>query len=353
VRAVSELHEVLRVLTERARGGGTGGSARAGSARAGSVRGDSWRVALVIEGGGMRGAISGGMALALHELGLVPAFDAVYGSSAGTISGAWLLSSYPEGLRGWADPEYARALIHRRAALRGKPVVGVETLIEEVYQTTFPLDYASVLASPVEFHPMGTDAVTGLSTDLRPLIHDTAGLRLAIRASAALPLLAGPPVELDGRRFYDAGVSESIPYRTALAQGATHVLVLRSRRDPVTTTRPTRSDLVVAHNGLRKETPELQAAFLARAARLAADDARLARAESAAGADQAGPPWLLSIRPGPDSPPVSRLATDGPLLESAFEAGRAAVHEVFAGAKHGAKTGAETGAETDNQPMTP
>jgi predicted patatin/cPLA2 family phospholipase len=336
VRAVSELHEVLRVLTERARGGGTDGTARAGSARA-----DGWRVALVIEGGGMRGTISGGMALALHELGLVPAFDAVYGSSAGTISGAWLLSSYPEGLRGWADPEYARALIHRRAALRGRPVVGVETLIEEVYQTTFPLDYASVLASPVEFHPMGTDAVTGLSTDLRPLIHDTAGLRLAIRASAALPLLAGPPVELDGRRFYDAGLSESIPYRTALAQGATHVLVLRSRRDPVTTTRPTRSDLVVAHNGLRKETPELQAAFLARAARLAADDARLARAESAAGADQTGPPWLLSIRPGPDSPLVSRLATDGPLLEAAFEAGRTAVHEVVAGAK------------TDNQPMTP
>ena len=305
----------------------------------------------------MRGAISGGMALALHELGLVPAFDAVYGSSAGTISGAWLLSSRPEGLRGWADPEYARALIHRRAALRGRPVVEVETLIEEVYQTTFPLDYASVLASPVEFHPMGTDAVTGLSTDLRALIHDTAGLRLAIRASAALPLLAGPPVELDGRRFYDAGVSESIPYRTALAQGATHVLVLRSRRDPVTTTRPTRSDLVVAHNGLRRQTPELRAAFLARAARLAADDARLARYD----VYPSGPPWVLSIRPGPGSPVVSRLATDGPLLESAFEAGRTAVHAAFAGAASDAGTGADpvsgadpaSGADPGYQPMTP
>jgi predicted patatin/cPLA2 family phospholipase len=313
------MHEVLRVLTSR-------------------TRGDGYRVALAIEGGGMRGSISGGMALALHERGLVPAFDAVYGSSAGSISGAWLLSSNPGGLRGWADPEYARALIHRRAALRGKPIVEVETLIEEVYQTTFPLDYASVLASQVEYHPLGTDAVTGLSTDLRPLIRDTTGLRLAIRASAALPLLAGPPVELGGRRFYDAGVSESVPYRTALAQGATHVLVLRSRRDPVTTTRPTRSDLVVAHNGLRKQTPELQAAFLARAARLAADDARLARYEAATGAGPDGPPWVLSIRPGPGSPRVSRLTTDGPLLQSAFEAGRAAVHEVFADAGHQSRT---------------
>jgi predicted patatin/cPLA2 family phospholipase len=309
---VIEQHEVLRVLV--------------GRKRAGAGRADGWRVALVIEGGGMRGTISAGMALALHELGLVPGFDAVYGSSAGAISAAWLLSSRPEGLRGWTDPEYARALIRRRSALRGKPVVEVETLIEEVYQTVFPLDYASVLASPVEFHPMGTDAVTGLSTDLRPLIHDTADLRLALRASAALPLLAGPPVELDGRRFYDAGVSESVPYRTALAQGATHVLVLRSRRDAVETTRPTESDLLTARMGLRRETPELQAAFLARNARLAADDARLARYD----ADPAGPPWLLSIRPAPDSPLVSRLATDGPLLASAFEAGRDAVHQAVA-----------------------
>ena len=35
-------------------------------------------------------------------------------------------------------------------------------------------------------------------------------------------------MEFAGRRFYDAGLSESVPYRTALAQGATHVLVLQA-----------------------------------------------------------------------------------------------------------------------------
>ena len=180
----------------------------------------------------MRGTVSAGMALALHELGLVSAFDAVYGSSAGAITGAWLLSSTPEGLRGWADPDYARTLIRWSALLRGRPVVDVRTLVEVVYQTEFPMDFDSVLASPVEYHPLGTDAETGESTDLRPLIADPVELRLALRASASLPFLAGPPVELRGRRFYDAGVAESIPFRTPLAQGATHVLVLRSRRPP-------------------------------------------------------------------------------------------------------------------------
>ena len=57
----------------------------------------------------MRGTISAGMALALDELGLVSAFDAVYGASAGAITGAWLLSR-PQGLLGWTEPAYARAL---------------------------------------------------------------------------------------------------------------------------------------------------------------------------------------------------------------------------------------------------
>src|SRR5579863_4265665 len=155
--ADKETTDVLRVLRERLRAGSTPGS-----------RTDGLRVALSIEGGGMRGTVSAGMALALHELGMIPALDAVYGASAGAITGAWLLSSTPEGLRGWADPDYARTLIRWSALLRGRPVVDVRTLVEEVYQTEWPMDFASILASPIEYHPLGTDAETGESTDLRP-----------------------------------------------------------------------------------------------------------------------------------------------------------------------------------------
>src|SRR5580698_2773037 len=189
----AEQHEVLRLLTERTRAGSRGK--------------DGARVALAIEGGAMRGTISGGMALALHELGLTGAFDAVYGASAGAISGAWLLSSRPEGLRGWTEPSFAKELIRWRALLRRRPVVDIRALIEVVYQTRWPMDFESVLASAVEYHPLATDAATGASTDLRPLIGDPAELRLALRASASLPFLAGAPVRLRDRRFYDAGVA--------------------------------------------------------------------------------------------------------------------------------------------------
>ena len=155
-------------------------------------RTDGLRVALSIEGGGMRGTVSAGMALALHERGLMSAFDAVYGSSAGAITGAWLLSSEPARLHGWAHPDYARTMIRWSALLHRRPVADVRTLVEVLYQTEFPMDFHSILASPIEFHPLATDAATGESTDLRPMISNPAELRLAMRASAALPLLAGP-----------------------------------------------------------------------------------------------------------------------------------------------------------------
>jgi predicted acylesterase/phospholipase RssA len=326
---IPKQHELLRIIDERVRSGSSPGR-----------RADPYRIALSIEGGGMRGTVSAGMALALHELGLVPALDAVYGASAGAITGAWLLSSTPEGLRGWADPDYARTLIRWSALLRGRPVVDVRTLVEVVYQTEFPMDFDSVLASPVEYHPLGTDAETGESTDLRPLIADPAELRLALRASASLPFLAGPPVELRGRRFYDAGVAESVPFRTPLAQGATHVLVLRSRRPLATDSAadadpdgldgldgsaalpPPRSIRMLTRTTLRNESLALRTALLTRRARTAADVVRIVAMEATGKA--------LMIYPPASTPPVSRLTTDSRLLAGALESGREAARAVFA-----------------------
>lgn len=273
----------------------------------------------------MRGTVSAGMALALHERGLVDAFDAVYGSSAGAITGAWLLSSTPEGLRGWADPAYARTLIRWSALLRGRPVVDVRTLVEVIYQTDFPMDFNSVLASAVEYHPLATNAATGESTDLRPLIETPADLRLALRASASLPFLAGPSVELRGHRFYDAGVAESIPFRTPAAQGATHLLVLRSRRptDPRLDSalppakRPARSVRLLTKTTLRNESQALRTTLLTRPTRTAADITQIATLQSQGKA--------LMIYPPPTVPPVTRLTTDPTLLAAALESGREAI----------------------------
>lgn len=67
---------------------------------------------------------------------------------------------------------------------------------------------------------------------------DLPGLAQCMRASMLLPGICGPPITLDSMQgakepLADAMLFEPIPYRAALAEGATHVLVLRTRPDGV------------------------------------------------------------------------------------------------------------------------
>jgi Patatin-like phospholipase len=48
-------------------------------------------LALSLEGGGMRGAVTAGMAAAIASLGLTNCFDRIYGSSAGSVIGAYMV----------------------------------------------------------------------------------------------------------------------------------------------------------------------------------------------------------------------------------------------------------------------
>jgi predicted patatin/cPLA2 family phospholipase len=221
--------------------------------------------------------------------------------------------------------------------LRRRPVIDVETLVEEVYVREFPMDFGSVVANPVEYHPLATDALTGQTADLRPMLGSPAEFRLALRASAALPFLAGPPVTLRGRRFYDAGVAESIPFRTPLAQGATHVMVLRSKRptgpmhdgtlggfvglDARRLPPPPRSIRLLTRTTLRRETPQLHQALHTRAIRTAQDVARINELQAGGRA--------FAIFGGRATPLVGRMTTDGPTLQAAFESGREAIHRAF------------------------
>lgn len=285
------------------------------------------RLALVIEGGGMRGAVSGGMVLALHELGLANAFDAVYGSSAGALNGMWLVSGrVPEGIATWTDPRLVHELIARRRVLRGRPVVDVRGLVEERYEQLAPGLFADVLGNDgTALHPIATDVRTGEAVDLHPQIAGARTLRLALRATAALPYLAGPPIELGGRRLLDAGLSAAIPFRAALDQEATHVLVLRSRREGEVATAPSARTARVMDRLLGRIDPAVARAFLTRAEREAEDEQLLAR--HAAEPDRR--PHILQVRPAPGSPVPGRLERDLGLVRGGLEAGRAAVHALL------------------------
>ncbi|MDT8910179.1 patatin family protein [Amycolatopsis sp. PS_44_ISF1] len=302
------MHPVLELITERlATGSGPG------------QRTDSRRLVLAIEGGSSRGTYSSGMVLALDELGATPAFDAVYGSSAGALNGAWLLCGRSQtGVRTWWNPTVMRRIINPLHTLRGRAVIDLEYLVHQVYSVLEPMDFPAILANPVGFHPLATDADTGESTDLHPFIDDVDAIKTALAASSCMPVLAGPPIVMGGRRFVDAGVAEPLPFRTALAQGATDVLVLRTRREDEIPLPPPRVQDVVVPRFLRRQAPGTITAWREQYER-DLEDERLLRED----------PRLVSVRPPAGSPDVGALERDPAVLRRAVELGREAVYEAL------------------------
>ncbi|WP_182378142.1 patatin family protein [Nocardioides sp. WS12] len=297
---------------------------RTTASRAGA-RDDSFRVALAIEGGGNRAAYSAGMALALDEAGLTDSFDDVYGTSGGALNGAWLLTGEAQRwMRSWAWPEVAAARItDPRRVLRGGPLIDLGRLVHHVYEAITPMDFEGILANPIGFHPMATDARTGDGVDLAPYVTDRRSLQTALRATSCLPLLAGRPVRLGGRTYVDGGLSEGVPYRSALADGATHVLVLRTRRADQKAVPPSRFERALLAPYFLRHGWQAGRAHVARHQTYAADDLHLAETTAAPVA------ILVEVRPPVGSHDVGRLSSDLPSIEAAIEVGRATMAAVL------------------------
>jgi predicted patatin/cPLA2 family phospholipase len=192
------------------------------------ARSDGRRIALVIEGGGMRGAVSAGMASALEQLGLRDAFDQVHGSSAGAFNAAFLLAGQAPYLatlyqHGFGDPQFVSVT----RALRGGPVFDMDYVIDHVWTRQRPLRFDAIRSSGIELHCTATDADRASIVDLTDL-HSDEEIRCALRASGRLPWLAGGPVSFRGLRLLDATLAEAIPVHAA-APTATDMLVLQTR----------------------------------------------------------------------------------------------------------------------------
>ena len=103
-------HPVADVLRERARAGSAPGARR-----------DPHTVALVLEGGGMRGVVSAGMAAAIERLGLTASFDLVVGSSAGAINAGALIAGVARGCAAaYHGPFASRTFVNPDAAVLGQ-----------------------------------------------------------------------------------------------------------------------------------------------------------------------------------------------------------------------------------------
>ena len=189
-------------------------------------------VALIFEGGGMRGAYSAGVMAALLGEGIF--FDYVCGISAGSSNTVSYIARSPERARAAFvdfadDPRFGSWWTW----IQGKGLFNAKYIYEETYLPDGPLpfDFESFSANPAQFRIGAFDAAAAQTIYWsRQDIKCTADLMRKVRASSSIPLVM-PTVDIDGRLYVDGalGVGGGLALSVAQRDGYTKFFVVRTR----------------------------------------------------------------------------------------------------------------------------
>jgi len=276
------------------------------------ARDDGARIVLGIEGGGLAVAMACGMALALERLGLTQWLDAVYGTSSGSLMAAYVAGgTTADGERVLEDVCTREFVSFTR--LGRAPVVSIDHLFGVVRRRP------PVVGAPgrPELRVLAARISDGRLDTLGPLTDHEDALA-AVRASMAIPVWSGPAVAYREEIYSDGGLIESVPVSTPLAEGATHVIALRSRDAAYRKGRHGRL-YGLAEDAVASRLPgDLRRLVRERPGRYDAEADALQAAAAGAGA-LAG--RATQIAPPPGTPLVGRLQVDRDRVRAAVAAG--------------------------------
>ncbi|MGB1698154.1 MAG: patatin-like phospholipase family protein [Thermoplasmatota archaeon] len=180
--------------------------------------------ALVIEGGGMKASFANGVLSAFEEVGYHP-WDAVIGTSAGGALGCWYSAGqarYAENT--WKYAQDSRVLSWGRFLTGKGPYLDHEALIDIVYTQENPIDVQAIKQASWPVVVTTIEAQTGKMhyQDVR-----NEDVIAWIKATGRLPMMSGPPVNIDGVDHFDGGVADPIPIQYAVEElGATDVTLI-------------------------------------------------------------------------------------------------------------------------------
>lgn len=227
----------------------------------------------------MRGIVSAGMGVALETLGLLRAFDTVYGSSAGAMNAAYFVTGHAAyGMTIYYQDINNRRFIDPRRALIGRPIVALDYLFETIIGQRKVLNMAAVLSAAPPLKVVVSSLSRRQAVCLGAFDSD-ADLVEALRASSSIPFLGGPPRTVKGELWSDASLYEPIPYRSAEADGCTHVLVIKTRPRGIERAQASFFERHVIAKSLGKIHPALRDDYLSRRGRYT-EDLRYVRAKT-------------------------------------------------------------------------
>jgi predicted patatin/cPLA2 family phospholipase len=309
-------HPVLEVLHARLRDDSAPGA-----------RSDPHRVAVVLEGGGMRGVVSAGMTAALERLGLTRCFDLVVGSSAGALNAAALLGGVARPAAAMYHTVLAsRTFINPVRLLFGKPALDVRFVLAHADGDLDAERHQRTISSPIDFHCVALDVDSAKPREFSGM-RTKDELWQVLLATTRMPWIGGEPVAIGPHRYIDGALTCPIPVGNAIGAGATHVLVLQTRPYGVPRSAGGRVGESLIARYLRRLNPALVPIWHERIdqyEQLVADIAQRSEAPNGEG------PHVLGLRPPAGTPCVTQLERRPEILLRAAQDGQRLVEETFA-----------------------
>lgn len=184
------------------------------------------RAALILEGGGLRGAFSSGVLRRFADDKLYFAYS--IGVSMGACNAASYIALQPERNR-MVNTRYIRdaRYISYARLLCGGDLFGMKFIFDTIPHNLIHFDQKTFLANPMRCLTGVTDCVTGetLYYEKNELGDD---FLTVLKASSSLPFIS-KPVEYKGRFLMDGGLSDSIPIRRAIKDGWKKCVVILTR----------------------------------------------------------------------------------------------------------------------------
>lgn len=186
------------------------------------------KVGIIDVGGGLRGIYTAGVFDWCMDNGVK--FDYGIGISAGSAN----LASYLSGQRGRNYAFYEEYSMRKQYMGVGNMLHGGSFLnLQYIYGTLSnagcenPLDYDKMMANPMEWYMIGTDATTGKPKYFtRGDIHQD-DYRV-LMASCCIPV-ACKPIEINGVPYFDGALGDTIPLDKAFADGCDKVVLLLTK----------------------------------------------------------------------------------------------------------------------------
>lgn len=184
--------------------------------------------ALIIEGGGMRGAFTMGVLNGMIDAHIE--FPYLIGMSSGALAGLLFLSKQQD-LAKEFYPRIARAgakAFGVRPWIKGKGLFNLSYIAEHLIGEE-QIDYEAIFAHPARYLIGTTRARTGqLVFWEKSQVNTPYAMQRLVTASASLPVLA-PSVRINKEAYVDGGIIESIPIQQALDDGYQKMIVIHTQ----------------------------------------------------------------------------------------------------------------------------